>query len=589
MKFFNIHCNRIIKKINLNKIYLVELIIIFLLLFTYNNYLGYEDITIKADGKGYYDYLPALFIYADFPYKNNIESTGYSDRVNKLAIYVEYKGNKINKYPCGTSVLLSPFFYYAHITAPFQGFENNGFTRPYQKSVFYAAIFYLFLALIFLRKLLSLYNLSGISIFLVQLFAVFSTSLTYYTNYEASFSHVYSFFAITTFLFFTKSYFLHKKIKHFLWACALLGLIVILRQINVIIILFIPFLAGSYKNLKVGIIKIIKNKWGLVEGVLLFSGIASIQLFLWYLQTGNFFVYSYQGEGFNFLSPAFISILFSYKKGLFIYTPILFISLISCFVFLKNKQFYLFFSWLIFFIILTYILSSWHCWVYGGSYGLRAYIDFYSVFFILLAILIDKLKIWSKLIIILISVLTIPVNIIQTKQYKEYILHWIDMDKEKYWNIFLRQEDRFKGILWKRKYFFNQQTTTNIYSISINDLQIESNVESDIYIEYSNNIDGFDKVNIIQVVLDNKFDTEQDALMELSIRDSLTHEVYYFHKLPLIHYWKEGLNKFHCGEYNYEFLPIVSENNKIIRLKIFTKDKEVVLKNLEINFLEYHL
>ncbi len=40
-----------------------EVLIIFILLFILNNFMGYEKITIKADGAGYYDYLPSLFIY----------------------------------------------------------------------------------------------------------------------------------------------------------------------------------------------------------------------------------------------------------------------------------------------------------------------------------------------------------------------------------------------------------------------------------------------------------------------------------------------------------------------------------------------
>ncbi|HNW97942.1 MAG TPA: hypothetical protein PKK00_05980 [Bacteroidales bacterium] len=569
----------------------IEIIIILILLFLNNNFLKNEDqkITITGDGVGYYDYLPSLFIYHDFPSKNCNSSDEFSERINNLNFYLDYKGHKLNKYPCGTAVFLSPFFYYAHLMANLHGFDKNGFSKPFQKSVFYAAIFYLFLALIFLRKFLSLFNLSWFNIAFIQVLAVFSTSLLNYTIYEPSFSHVYSFFAITTFMFLTKYFFLYKKPKYFLWACFLLGLVIILRQVNCLIILFIPFLAGSYKNLKDGIFIIFKKKSNLIIGFLIIISIISIQLLLWHYQTGKFFIYSYQGESFNFLNPAFFNILISYRKGLFVYAPITFISLFGCYIFIKNKHFYLFITWLIFFIILTYILSSWHSWEYGCSYGLRAYIDFYAIFFILLAIFIESINIWIKLFVIVISILTIPLDIIQTKQYKEYILHSYIMDEQKYWTVFLRLDDRFKGLVWKRTYTFNSQTTKNIFTKIIPDTRIEPNVNKQLFFEYSNNIKGFDRTNIIQVSFDNEFCSEQDERVELTINDSLNNKCYYYHNPPLIHFEENGLNKFQQGVYNYELESINKDNNKKICLKIFSKDKEVILKNIKIKFLEYHI
>ncbi|MDZ4205069.1 MAG: hypothetical protein U1C46_09655 [Bacteroidales bacterium] len=564
-----------------------ELLVILGLLVLINNYLLYEKVTIRADGEGYYDYLPALFIYGDFPKENSNGTSIYSDRIKQLGFYLDVDGSKLNKYPAGAAVLVLPFFNYAHLTARLQGFENDGFSLPYQEAMFYAAVFYLFLALIFLRRLLSLFNLSWPIVFIVQLLAVFSTSIINYVNYDPTFSHVYSFFAVTAFLFFTKSWFLTQKTGHFLWAATFLGLIIILRQINVIVILFIPFLAGSPGNLKKGIITVFKHKPALVAGSLILLSIVSIQLLLWYHQTGNLFVYSYKNEGFNFLSPAFYSILFSYRKGLFVYTPIAFLSLIGLLIFIKNKQYYLLWSWLLFFVIFTYIVSSWHSWVYGCSYGSRVYIDFYAIFMVLLGILFEGMKRWAKALVILVSLLTIPLNIIQTKQYKEFILHWDQMNKDSYWTYFLRTEKKFKGLLFKRTYSFNDQTTEIVHSVSLPNVVAEPNTITGLYSEFSRQIAKFQDVNIIQVVFDNDFQLKQDARMELNVRDSLTNEAYYFHNHAFIHFIENGLNRWQTGMFNYEFAPIRTENNCKINLLIFTEDKPVEFTNLKINYLVY--
>jgi len=577
-----------LKPDNFIKWFTGEVLIIFALLLTINNYLVNEDITIKADGEGYYDYLPALFIYKDFPCRSEAKSDRDYIRLNKLAFYLQYRGERINKYPCGTAVLLSPFFCFAHLTANSAGSANDGFSRPFQISIFYAALFYLFLALVFARKLLKLYHLSWPNIFLMQFLIVFATSVISYVNFDPAFSHIYSFFAITAFSFFVKAYFNNKQAKHFLWACIFLGLIIIIRQVNVIIILFIPFLAGSLQRLKSGIMYIFQRKTGLFSGILLTSLIAFIQLFLWHYQTGNYFVYSYIGEGFNFLTPKFLKILFSYQKGLFTYAPVLLFALGGCLLLLWKKEFYLFLTWITFFAAITYVFSSWHSWVYGGSFGSRVYVDFYIIFFILFGVLIENVKLWFKLPVITLSLLTVPVSLIQTKQYKEFILHWIAMDRQKYWTVFLKQDARFKGILWKNHYDFNSQTTKIIYSASIPDTRLNANSMKELFVEYSNNIKDFDTVNIIQVLLSNDFNLKQDARTELTIRDTLTDKNIFDYSSPIIHYCENDYCRFQQGEFNYKFSPVKKGNIKRISLKLYSNNMAVETKNIKINFLRYY-
>ena len=435
-----------------------------------------------------------------------------------------------------------------------------------------------------------MYHFSRLNIAIVQFLTVFSTSIINYTSFDPSFSHVYSFFAITAFLFFTKSYFLSQDKKHFLWACVFIGLIFLLRQINIIIILFVPFLAVSYANLKAGVLNILRNIPVAVIGIVISFSIVCIQLLLWHYQTGRFLVYSYQGEGFNFLSPSFSDVLFSYRKGLFVYTPIVFIALFGgCFL-IKKKSYYLLLSWFAFFILLTYIVSSWHDWGYGCSYGQRAYIDFYPVFFILLAFLLEGLKFWLKLPVILISLLTVPVNIIQTRQYKVYILHWNEMDKQKYWEVFLKLEDRFKGLVWKKSLPVSDNgniAVQQLYSESIKDVVIPPNTNKEIYVKYSNVIGPFKNADIVQVAFENDFDSEQEAQVEFTIRDSLTNECYYYHNPPLIHFCEKGLNESQQGFYNYEINRFNDDKNRKIALVIVAKNKEVVLKKVKISFWGY--
>jgi hypothetical protein len=390
---------------------------------------------------------------------------------------------------------------------------------------------------------------------------IFATPITIYANFDSSWSHIYSLFAITTFSYFLKRYFINTSKKDFFLACFFLGLIFILRQVNILVLLFVPFLAESYDVLKKRIINLFDNLGTLLIGLLLVFLICSFQFLVWYLQTGSIILYSYQNEGFNFMSPHFFDILFSYRKGLFVYTPALFIVTLSSLFLIFNKKVFVATSWFFAFIILTYILSSWWAWDYGCSYGSRPYIDYFVFFFLCLAIFIQKINNLSKYILFIIFSITIVLNIIQTYQYKHYILHWIEMDKTKYWDIFLKTEPRYRGILWKRNY--NYTTFNKIKEVFLSDKHLTRNKITTLYeIDYSK-IENSEKIKIIEVKFNNDFRTNNNSKFYVTIKDTIRNEILYYNENFLLSYREKKLNYYHTGLYNYEVSPITNKHAKL--------------------------
>jgi hypothetical protein len=158
------------------------------------------------------------------------------------------------------------------------------------------------------------------------------------------------------------------------------------------------------------------------------------------ISTDCFFVYSYGEETFDFWHPHFFDILFSYKKGLFLYTPLFLLSLIGLFPLWKNAKF-AFYAWLGFFIFFTYLVSSWWCWYYGGSFSSRVYVEMIPLFMLILGIGLDYFrKKTTKIVLTTTIFLLIVLCQIQTYQYRYYIIHWADMTEEKYWDVFLKIE-----------------------------------------------------------------------------------------------------------------------------------------------------
>jgi hypothetical protein len=563
-----------------------EIIIIFIFIILVYTYIGPVKQTLKADATGYYDYLPSLFIYHDLLRKDNPlskDSILYK-RIDSLDFYNDYGDFKVNKYACGTAVLELPFFACTFLRTALEGNYNDGYQQPFQKAIFYAAIFYLFLSILFLKKILELYDIKRIVIIISQILLVFATSVTNYANYDAGFSHIYSLFAITAFIYFIKAFFKNTNKNHFILACIFFGLVVILRQINFLIIFLVPFLAGSVVSLKNGLVHLARNPKILIAGVIIIVGICFIQCLTWYLQTGKFFVYSYKGESFDVSRPHIFDILFSYKKGLFVYTPILFISLCSLIWLAYKRQYYLVITWFSFFILITYALSSWHSWYYGASYGMRAFIEFYPVFFLIFALMLNGINLAMKRAIIVLSFLTIMLNIIQTYQYKVFILSWDSMNKELYWKVFLKTSKNFKGLVSKKQINLNNYYSAANYSIG--DIYTAKYSELAIYSISNKEIAGFEQVRIIQVLIDNEYNDQNDSRINLTIDDTISKCNYYNNNPYLIWFSDKKLNEWQSGIYNYEIQPFTDHKEKIITLLVKSGNQNNDLKNIRIKFLK---
>jgi hypothetical protein len=255
---------------------------------------------------------------------------------------------------------------------------------------------------------------------------------------EFAMSHIYSFAFATMFLYCARKYLIEKKAPQLICAGLLLGMITLIRPVNILIILAVPFLTGSWKDLIIAWRSLRINWQGLITAILGFLAMISVQVVIYTIQTGHLWVYSYGEEGFNFLHPHMLAILFSYKKGLFLYTPLLLISLTGLYFLWKKDRFSA--CWLTgFLFLLTYVLSSWWMWYYGGSFSSRVYIEYFSIFAILLGLSLEGFKgLIPRRIYISVIILLIFICQIQTYQYRYYFIHWSEMNKEKYWEVFMR-------------------------------------------------------------------------------------------------------------------------------------------------------
>jgi hypothetical protein len=398
-----------------------------------------EEPLIMTDGQGYHAYLPAIFLYQDlqFDFVSEINEQYYPEGKRAAFIYPT-KGGNVNKYFVGTAVIQAPFFAAGSVLSAVVGEPVDGYSWPFQLMVGLGAIVCLVLGVWWLGRLLSELGFKRWAVFFSLLFVVFGTNLLYYTLYEPSMSHVYSFMTISALLHYSRRALISGSGRAMVFAGTALGLTVLIRPTNGLVVFGIPAVVGGLTEFLVGIESILKKKRWLTGGLVLGVSIMSIQPIIYWLQTGSPLVWSYAEEGFNFLDPEITNVLFSYRKGLFVYCPVLLIALagIAKGAF-KSKSGFVELS--LFLLLIVWVISSWWMWHYGGCYGHRAFIDYYPFFAIGLAYGLDKgIGIISPTILKLIGIGLIVVQLVQTYQYKTHIIPFDNITETKYWNLFLR-------------------------------------------------------------------------------------------------------------------------------------------------------
>tara|TARA_B110000046_G_scaffold57595_1_gene64302 strand:+ start:22831 stop:24132 length:1302 start_codon:yes stop_codon:yes gene_type:complete len=417
----------------------IAVIAINLLLVNSNINFGPNDWkgALESDAKGYYAYLPAIFIHQDLNFSFLEENEA---KYAQHHIYWDYRstvnGVAINKCFIGVSVLQAPFFLIAHAISYIDHQDLDGYSKWYMLFISISSIFYHLVGLYFFSKLLQFFKVRPEVIALLLFSISFGTNLYVYTLVEAGMSHSYSFCLVSVFIWACYRAFVLKQDNQF-WKCSLLvGLIVISRPVNAMIVLFIPFLFSAFSEFVLRLKDIFTNWKSIMQLILPFVLMISIQLIYYKLATGKFFVYSYNEEGFIFSNPEWINFLFSYKKGLFLYTPIYLVATLSLF-FNKSLPIVRKLLWFLAMGTVIYVFSSWWMWFFGGGFSGRVIVDYIPLFMLPLGLFLNQVKPKRGVIISSVIVLLIVVCQIQSYQYRYYEIHYSEMTKEKYWDVFL--------------------------------------------------------------------------------------------------------------------------------------------------------
>ena len=382
-----------------------------------------------GDAAGYHAYLPAVVEHGDLSF----EQVQQSEETNGIHTNYRIKTEDeiVNKYPIGVSLMVSPFY----IAAKLLG--SDAFSQNSQWAIVFAALFYAGLGFFFLQKLLLVLNFNPLPVLLIAL----ASNLLYYTIAAPLMNHVYSFFLITLLCFLITTAVKQENHSRLYISALVLALIALVRPADLIVVLFLPFIVSLADP--TGFERILKMLRKTIPGSAgIFLTVVFLQSYFWYLQTGRFIVWTYPGEGFNWFSPKLWEIWFGFRKGLFIYAPILLMVFYGIYrMYHSNKRAAT--AFLFGLITTAYIISCWWDWGYGDGFGQRAYIDFLVFFAIAMAHALSNKT--AKRYLIGFAVLSTVLTLSQSYQFHKRILHPNNMSFDKYVYSLFKFGDEYVG------------------------------------------------------------------------------------------------------------------------------------------------
>jgi hypothetical protein len=403
------------------------------------------EATLSWDVSGYYFYLPALYIYRD------IKQLAFRDAIHQkyqpsdgpYQAFLHPSGNYVIKYSCGLAVQYLPFFLVANSLAPVLGYEADGFSFPYQVAIGIGSLLVALLGLWVLRRNLLHYfsdKATAITIGLI----VLATNYLDYAAINGAMTHNYLFTLYTLLIAMTISYYRQPIGWKALAIGGLLGLMALTRPTEIIAALLpLGWGIATRADLAERWVFWKKHFTHLLLSVAAVAAVGSLQVAYWKIVAGEWWVYSYQDQGFDWLRPHFIHGLFSYRKGWLVYTPVMVFALIGLWHLWRGRR-ELFWAIALFFGLFLYITFAWSIWWYGGSLGQRAMVQSYAVLAFPLAAFVQRVldrRVVFRAIIWALCAFCIYYNLWLTHQaHRGGLLEPEFTTRAYFWRTFLRWE-----------------------------------------------------------------------------------------------------------------------------------------------------
>lgn len=389
---------------------------------------------IAWDTYGYYLYLPALILHGD----PGLEQRAWLDRLQAeykpTATFYQaipgHRGRQVLKYPMGMALLWLPFFLVAHAAARPLGFAADGLSPPYSSAILAGGLLYAFAGLWLLRAVLLRHFGDRVTAWVLVLVTL-GTNYWAQTASDAVMPHSTLFALNALILWLTLRWHDTRQRLFAILIGLALGLATIARPTEVLWAL-VPLLWAR---------KELRHEWrSVVACAAAFAAMIAPQLVYWRYASGSWVTYTYV-ERFALASPFLSEVLFSYKKGWLVYTPLVVFALAG-FLFIWRGKRELFWPLFVLVVVDVWVVASWESWWYGPSLGQRALMELLPALALplgaLIAFLDERATAPIRWPLAILMACTVALNLFQNWQYNHGLLDGERMTQAYYWRTFGR-------------------------------------------------------------------------------------------------------------------------------------------------------
>ena len=411
----------------------------------FKNWRKDEGVIVK-EVNGNYGYLPALLIFDDIKLEKSDYEYAHGKHWFSQVTYSNGKKDFGKTY--GWAFLYSPFFYLAGKCALIFDYPTNGFSEPYRFFLLLGTLFYLVIGLDFIRKTLLYLGHGELVTTITLLILGLGTNLFAYSSYLAPMPMVVSFSLVSVFLYYSICWYRTEMAINILPVIISLCLLSVVYLPNSIIAVF--FVLYGINNLDEFRERKI-NVGVLISFVIVLLIFWIPQFKYWKISTGTYLGLVDFNEHFDLLKPKFISLLFSFRNGWLVYSPLIIFSLIGMYL-MKSLKVAVF----TYILLSIYVASSWSTWWYGDSIGQSSMVSTYAVLAIPLAVFIKFIfekNIGIKLLFSIVVLSFFMLNAFQIFQYDQGSLHPSKMTS----TLYFKQFSKLKPIANYQDFIFTEE------------------------------------------------------------------------------------------------------------------------------------
>jgi len=359
---------------------------------------------VRGDGVGYYAYARSLLIQHNLDFVPDYQHANTSFREGRLDESGEPKadlrtptGHLENHFTIGPAILWSPFLILAHVAvlvarAIGSNVSADGFSAPYRSAMAFGTALYGFLGLFLAFRIAKRFVEERWAL-LAAVAIWWGSSVPVYMYFNPSWSHAHSAFAVALFLWYWLKTTDGRTTGQWILLGAIAGLMLNVYYANVMILTIVAIEAVLVfrEAIRAGRTSVIP---GFLGAYILF-GITLLICFLPTLISKQVVYGSPLETGYipinlwSWKSPYLLQVLFSSNHGLFLWTPLLLLSVIGIFLFWRKIPRIggpVLFAALAFY----YFIAAYPDWAGISSFGNRFFVSLTAFFVIGLAVLLEK-------------------------------------------------------------------------------------------------------------------------------------------------------------------------------------------------------